>query len=187
MKAYLAYGANTNFAQMNVRCPGAIYVCNVNLNNFRLTFRGVADVVPHKGSKAVCALWLITPENEAALDGFEGFPRFYVKRYATLRLNGKRHRVMFYVMRSPQGQCEPSESYEACLRAGYADCGMPEKQIDEAIQRALTATHRIEDRSSWARRDAEAAAAQDADDAANEAAGLDLLEWYEGEDTKESA
>lgn len=184
MKAYLAYGANTNFEMMKTRCPGAVYVCNVTLNNFRLTFRGVADLAEARGSKVVCALWLITPENEASLDDFEGFPVHYVKRYATLRLNGKRHRVMFYVMRSPRGQCEPARSYEACLRGGYADCGMPLSQIDSAIGRASRATQRVVDRSSWAKRDAAVAAGidfvigDDDDEAAEEAASLDLLNWY---------
>lgn len=138
MKLYLAYGANTNFENMNKRCPDAKYICNITLHHHRLVFRGVADAVPSRGSKVVCAVWLITPKCEEALDGFEGFPYMYVKRYVTVHLNGRKHRMMFYVMTKPgsRGESLPSESYERCLREGYADCGMPSGQIDRAMRRA---------------------------------------------------
>lgn len=173
MKAYLAYGANTNFTNMAERCPGAQYICNVTLNHFRMVFRGVADLVPSRGSKVICALWVITPENEAALDRFEGFPRTYVKRYVTMRLNGVRHRVMFYVMRAQRGECEPSEKYEACLREGYADCGMPIAQIDNAIRRAAVSSVRAEDKSEWKKSEKPSE-----DEAADDAAAESLMEWY---------
>lgn len=138
MKLYLAYGANTNLESMRHRCPAAQYVCNITLHHHRLVFRGVADVVPNRGSKVVCAMWIITPECERALDRFEGFPNLYVKRYVTVHLQGKRHRVMFYVMTRPaqRGESEPSSGYEETLRVGYAECGMPIGQIDRAIGRA---------------------------------------------------
>ena len=136
MKLYLAYGANTNFGNMANRCPDARYVGNVTLADHRLVFRGVADVVPHKGAKVVCAMWVISPSDEEALDGFEGFPNTYVKRYVTLRLSGKRHRVMFYVMRTRRYEALPSQRYEETLRKGYADCGMDLAQIDRAMEQA---------------------------------------------------
>lgn len=138
MKLYLAYGANTNFANMKSRCPAAKYICNITLHHHRLAFRGVADVVPQRGAKTVCALWLITPECEASLDVAEGFPYTYVKRYVTLHLRDKRHRVMFYVMsrQSSRGEFVPPEAYEECLRTGYSECGMNERQIENAIERA---------------------------------------------------
>lgn len=136
MKLYLAYGANTNFTNMSERCPDARYICNVTLHDFRLVFRGVADVVPSRNGKVVCAMWAISAEDEKALDAFEGFPRAYVKRYVTLTLRGRRHRVMFYVMRNPRGEYPPYPLYEACLREGYEHCGMPQAQITKAATRA---------------------------------------------------
>jgi hypothetical protein len=53
-----------------------------------------------------------------------------------MRLQGRKHRVMFYVMRTRRYEDLPSEGYEACLREGYAECGMPLGQIDWAIRRA---------------------------------------------------
>lgn len=136
MKLYLAYGANTNLANMTVRCPEAKYVCNVTLAEHRLVFRGVADIVASRGNKVVCAMWAISPKDEEALDRFEGFPNLYVKRYVTIHIQGQRHRVMFYVMRTRRYEAAPSERYEQTLRVGYVECGMPEAQIDLAIKRA---------------------------------------------------
>lgn len=190
MKLYLAYGANTNLANMATRCPDAKYVCNITLNHHRLVFRGVADLAPSRGGKVVCAMWLISPKDEEALDGFEGFPYTYVKRYVTLHLQGKRHRVMFYVMRTRKYQMEPSESYEACLRGGYAQCGMPIGQIDRAISRATkwrseNASVKVGDTSKWASKPSTSAhSAEDINKAARagaltgDAADQFLMEWY---------
>jgi gamma-glutamylcyclotransferase (GGCT)/AIG2-like uncharacterized protein YtfP len=181
MKLYFAYGANTSFDNMNRRCPGAKYVCNVTMHNFKLVMRGVADLQPQRNAKVQGAMWLISPENEAALDRFEGFPRSYVKRYVTMRLNGKRYRVMFYVMRQAFWQDEPSEAYEAVLRSGYADSGLPELQLDRAISAAMAWRERHPDAagrtSSWDRPKSKPAAAND-DDAAKDAADQTVAEFY---------
>lgn len=135
-KLYLAYGANTNRDHMSVRCPGARYIANIRVPDHQLVFRGVADIVPARGRETVCALWLITPECEEALDSFEGFPYGYTKKYITIPIDGRRHRGMLYVMtaeRRGRGQHWPPKSYEECLREGYADCGMNGEQIDEAL------------------------------------------------------
>jgi gamma-glutamylcyclotransferase (GGCT)/AIG2-like uncharacterized protein YtfP len=184
MKIYFAYGANTSFANMNRRCPGAKYICNVTLHHFKLVMRGVADMKEQRGAKVQGALWLISPENEAALDGFEGFPRSYVKRYVTMRLNGKRYRVMFYVMRQANWQDEPSEAYEAVLRSGYADCGLSELQLDNAISRAMAWREQHPEvagrKSNWDRNKTEGAAkpAVNDDEAAADAADQTVAEFY---------
>lgn len=134
-KLYLAYGANTNRDHMRRRCPAAQYICNLTVPDHQLIFRGVADVVYAPGRETQCALWLITPKCEAALDAFEGFPYGYTKKYINIELDDRRHRAMLYVMtvQRRRGQHEPYPSYEECLREGYADCGLPGEQIDEAI------------------------------------------------------
>lgn len=137
---YLAYGANTNFPAMAQRCPRAVYVGNVMLPNLKMVFRGVADVVDAKESKTNVhlALWSITKTDEDALDKFEGFPHFYVKRYFEIEDEGEKVKAMMYVMRSPNRfQSLPSEWYERCLREGYEQCGLPVEQIDTAIARVI--------------------------------------------------
>jgi gamma-glutamylcyclotransferase (GGCT)/AIG2-like uncharacterized protein YtfP len=154
MKLYLGYGANTNVAQMATRCPDAEYVCNVTLKHFQLVFRGVADLRPKRDAQVVCSLWVISPEDEKRLDVFEGFPSIYIKRYITIRIAGQRRRCMMYVMRHREWQEEPPMSYEQTLRTGYADCGMPVAQIDDAIRRASKWREKhgvieVRSRSSW--------------------------------------
>jgi gamma-glutamylcyclotransferase (GGCT)/AIG2-like uncharacterized protein YtfP len=137
-KLYLAYGANTDHLSMKVRCPAAVYVCNITLPEHRLVFRGVADVVPTPGAKVECALWMITPACEASLDRFEGFPSFYVKKYVKATLNGRKSRMMFYIMRkqSDREQSPAYASYLSTLEMGYATCGLPQQQLIEATKSA---------------------------------------------------
>ncbi len=145
-KYYLAYGANTNFKSMTERCPKAVYVGNVMLPNMKLVFRGCADVVEAKESKTNVhlALWTITKTDEDALDRFEGFPHFYVKKYFEVDDDGEKVQAMIYVMRSPmQYQSLPSDWYEKTLRDGYADCGLPVAQIDAAIAQVKSRAERV--------------------------------------------
>lgn len=189
MKLYLAYGANTNFDNMRVRCPEAKYVGNVTIKDHRLVFRGVADLASLRGSKVVCAMWVISPKDELALDTFEGFPNLYVKRYITVRLQGKRHRVMFYVMRARKYESEPSERYEATLRKGYDDCGMDASQIDKAIKQAKAwaekhgATRNV-GHGSWGTKPAPVAKPE-VDDEDDEATQQFLYDWYSQQATEE--
>ncbi len=133
---YFAYGANTNIAAMAKRCPKAQPIGMMRLDNYRLVFRGVADVEPAPGDVVIGALWSITDECEAALDRFEGFPTLYTKLLGTLNLNGQEHDVMLYVMtdQEARGTGHPSPFYEQTLREGYAAFGIPEEQLDAAIE-----------------------------------------------------
>ena len=74
---YFAYGSNLNQEQMSGRCPDAKPLGKFTLENWRLVFRGVADIEPHEGSLLMCGLWDITSRDEKNLDRYEGFPRLY--------------------------------------------------------------------------------------------------------------
>ena len=134
---YFAYGANTHREHMADRCPAAKAVGRVKLGGHRLAFRGVADVVRDPSASVRGVLWEITAECERALDRFEGFPRLYVKRTATLKLRGEVVRIMFYVMREKGDRFSPPpRSYESTLRTGYGHFGVKTEQIDAAIVEA---------------------------------------------------
>jgi len=135
---YFAYGANTNLEAMAWRCPDAEPVGTTTLPNYKLVFRGVADIVPSKGGRVIGALWRITPDCEAALDTFEGFPNLYIKEYGTMTVDGVEEQVMWYVMRNRNYEAMPAQSYETVLRHGYRDFDMPVEQIDKAIESART-------------------------------------------------
>ncbi len=142
---YFAYGANTNLASMAARCPLAKAHGKMILQDFKLKFRGVADVVPAKGRSVFGALWWITPRCERALDAFEGFPNFYEKEYGKVIVDGKEETVMFYVMASNGPAAPPYSTYENTLRVGYAEFDLPLEQIDLAILEGPEQNHRFKE------------------------------------------
>lgn len=150
---YAAYGANTNREHMAHRCPTAVYLGNVEIYDYRLVFRSVADVIPHRGASTICALWNICLRDEQALDVFEGFPHHYTKRFATMRGRGKPQDVMFYIINGNRSdRHEPPASYEMTLRQGYRQCGMDEDQINAAITDARNSYRReLRYKGKWSR------------------------------------
>jgi hypothetical protein len=57
---YLAYGMNTNLESMKSRCPDAVSLGKVWLDDHRLQFKYFCDAEYHPGSKMPCVLWSIT-------------------------------------------------------------------------------------------------------------------------------
>jgi gamma-glutamylcyclotransferase (GGCT)/AIG2-like uncharacterized protein YtfP len=180
---YAAYGANTNFAAMRQRCPTAVYVGNVEIFDYRLVFRSVADVIPKKDAVVVCALWEIQAADEAALDRFESYPNFYGKRYADLRWKKRDRQMMFYIMNGPRrDRHEPPISYEQTLRQGYRDCRMPEDQLDAAISDARDSSRReLRYRGKWLDEDARRARREVAMSKWRE--GSSTYDWIDGVDS----
>lgn len=79
-KKYIAYGSNMNLEQMERRCPGARVIGRGWLRDYRLFFAGrseaaVASIEPAEGHAVPVVLWEITPEDEQALDRYEGYVR----------------------------------------------------------------------------------------------------------------
>ena len=83
---YFAYGSNINLEQMEHRCPDALLVGPVTLQNYELQFRGsgFATVAPKKDCVVHGLLWKLTPSCEQSLDRYEGYPRHYIKEAVTL-------------------------------------------------------------------------------------------------------
>ena len=126
---YLAYGSNVSIRQMGMRCPTAKPVCGVMLPNYELLFRGdngsaVATIEPKDGGNVPCGLWLITPEDEASLDRYEGFPWFYHKEMVDVQLGEQRICVMVYVMNGGHETAIASAGYLRTILDGYSDFGL---------------------------------------------------------------
>lgn len=134
---YGGYGANTNFSAMASRCPGATFEGVGTLSNWRLEFRGVADIAEAPGHSMDIAIWTITRQCERSLDRFEGYPRLYGKRTLTVDFNGEPVDVMFYTMQDNDYLASPPKSYYECLHEGYGDCGMNLKELYAADGRAM--------------------------------------------------
>ncbi len=91
-KLYIAYGSNLNLTQMAKRCPTAKVLGASEIKDYALVFRGgrhgaVATIEPCEGASVPVLLWEITSKDEAALDVYEGFPRFYGKETMELTLD----------------------------------------------------------------------------------------------------
>jgi gamma-glutamylcyclotransferase len=134
-RLYFAYGANLNLEGMSWRCPGAKLVGPATLPDYRLIFRGVADIVRKGGCSVPGAVWELTPDCEKALDRFEGFPTLYRKRDVLLKLDGAPAAPMAYVMRGGKISA-PWPGYEATIREGYRALGLDMAALDAAVAHA---------------------------------------------------
>lgn len=114
---YMAYGMNTNRDAMASRCPNALPLGGFYLPNYRLVFRGVADIIPDDNAVVPVVLWSITPQCLAALDRLEGYPTLYTRR----KINGG---WIAYMMNDKSGMSPPSHHYYRMIAEGYRDFGL---------------------------------------------------------------
>ncbi|NNJ32871.1 gamma-glutamylcyclotransferase family protein [Lacrimispora defluvii] len=137
-KLYIAYGSNLNLPQMAQRCPTAKVVGASEIKDYALVFRGgrhgaVATIEPCEGSSVPVLLWKITPKDEAALDIYEGFPRFYDKETIDLPMYGKTVSAMVYVMTPGHRLGYPSDYYYNTIRDGYKTAGFDTAVLEQAV------------------------------------------------------
>ena len=120
------------------RCPSAKVVGASEIKDYALVFRGgrngaVATIEPCEGSSVPVLLWKITPKDEAALDVYEGFPRFYDKELMELPLDGQSVSAMVYVMTPGHRLGYPSDYYYNTIREGYKTAGFDTAVLEQAV------------------------------------------------------
>ena len=122
---YFAYGANLNIENMRHRCPNARRIVKFQMPNYKLVFKGVADIEYSYGDSVEGVIWDITDKCEKALDIFEGYPFLYRKEYFTVKLYdklaedfGDTAEIMFYAMNNGN-YGEPNINYFNCIHDGY--------------------------------------------------------------------
>jgi gamma-glutamylcyclotransferase (GGCT)/AIG2-like uncharacterized protein YtfP len=131
-----AFGSNLNKRQMARRCPDAVPLGKIKLEDWKLVFRGVADVIRSPGEHVWGGVWLITDHCERALDLYEGVGSgLYRKEYLPLGDNEYGINEMLVYCMNSTGIFPPSRSYLASIQEGYLDFGM-----SKAAQRRLTET-----------------------------------------------
>ncbi len=76
---YFAYGSNMDVEQMKQRCPGAVLVDKVYIDGYKFLIneRGVGTIVRDISKTVYGILWLITKEDEKALDRYEGIGQYH--------------------------------------------------------------------------------------------------------------
>ena len=137
-KLYIAYGSNLNLPQMEKRCPTAKVLGTSDIKDYALVFRGgrygaVATIEPCEGSSVPVLLWEITPEDEKALDVYEGYPSFYGKETMNLPLDGRTVPAMVYVMTPGHRLGYPSDIYYNTIHDGYKTAGFDTDVLEQAL------------------------------------------------------
>ena len=138
IRRYVAYGSNLNREQMARRCPTAKILGKAVMHGWALRFRGTATVERRKDSSVPVLVWDIQPEDEKALDVYEGYPRLYRKETVRVYLNGKQVSAMIYIMNEnnrPHGI--PGKGYYDTIREGYLDSGFDIGILDNAVNETI--------------------------------------------------
>jgi Gamma-glutamyl cyclotransferase, AIG2-like len=142
-KLYFAYGSNLHKRQMAYRCPDAKAFSLFHLEDWKLVFRGVADIIPSPGDKVSGGLWVVSENDELALDRYEGYrpDGGGMYRKETIAIEpfkiGKETftEIMFYTMNS-DGIMPPSHGYLDTIKQGFKDFGLKLKPLMDAVEAA---------------------------------------------------
>lgn len=137
---YFAYGSNMNLNQMAFRCPDAEVIESVQVEGYRLAFRGsgVATILPEKDSRVEGVLWRVSADDERNLDVYEGYPRLYGKEKIEVQLpSGQRIGTMVYCMNNPYARypAMSPKSYLAGILEGCRQNGIDTKGVRGAVER----------------------------------------------------
>ena len=140
---YIAYGSNMSIEQMAYRCPDA-YVAGIGyLENHKLEFYLHATVEPaNDGNKVPVVVWEISPEDEKALDVYEGVPNYYVKQTATVRMSDGEEIVgLIYIMNRFR-DFPPSQAYFEGIASAYKRFGFKKElqALHDARSRSVIAS-----------------------------------------------
>ena len=145
---YIAYGSNLNIPQMMTRCPTARIIGTSEIPDYRLLYKGsqtgaYLTIEPYEGGSVPVAVWEVSPDDEAALDRYEGFPRFYYKKEMQLPIKGIRsgkvrmRTVFVYIMDEKRQLGIPSKYYVDVCREGYRAFRFDERKLSEALTASM--------------------------------------------------
>ncbi len=145
---YIAYGSNLNIPQMRWRCPSARIIGTSEIPDYRLIFKGsqtgaYLTIEPSQGDSVPVGVWEVSPEDELALDHYEGYPRFYYKAEMELPVTGIRsgktkvRTVFVYIMHEDRPFGVPARYYVDICRQGYRAFGFNQKKLTKAIMVSL--------------------------------------------------
>ena len=129
---YFAYGMNTNSQGMAERCPAAVSFGRAQLEGHRFRFAGPADVQVDRHSMVDGVLWDITEDCLAALDALEGYPYYYMRKWARVWFQGQEVQALVYYMRPGHRNSNPSSSYFNMVLEGYQEHGVSTHQLWQA-------------------------------------------------------
>lgn len=142
-KYYMAYGSNLSVSQMAFRCPDAKLVGTATLQDWKLVFRVHATIEPEFGSTVPVLVWKISDADEAKLDRYEGYPKYYTKEtmpVTVTHLRSKKQKeldCMVYIMQSGRPVIPPSMQYYNTILEGYRRFGFDRHILFDAFTEAF--------------------------------------------------
>ncbi|WP_313182588.1 gamma-glutamylcyclotransferase family protein [Lacrimispora sp.] len=139
---YIAYGSNLNLTQMAYRCPTAEVIGTSEMKDYEMLFRGsrssaVATVEPLIGARVPVLLWKIRPQDELALDRYEGYPNFYRKELFPVELGGRSVKAMVYIMNDGRPFGGPSDYYLNTILEGYHSANFDTDFLEQAVEKSI--------------------------------------------------
>lgn len=141
----IAYGSNLCEARMKERCPEATVFGTSRIHGFRMLFKKsmtgyYATIEQDANCSVPVIIYRMTEEDEARLDRYEGFPKYYYKREFFLPvwgLNGRKKRnrrnCIAYIMHEYRLLGEPSMEYYQLLDEGYEHWGFDKEDLELAL------------------------------------------------------
>lgn len=147
---YIAYGSNLNLLQMKRRCPSAKVIGTALLKNWELLFKGsktgsYLTIEPKAGCIVPVVVWEITPEDEKALDRYEGYPIFYYKKKIKVMCkiseteSSKCINTFAYIMHEERAIGMPTAAYMSTCIDGYKSFCFDENTLIKAYNKSLEA------------------------------------------------
>lgn len=140
---YTSYGSNMNKEQMKHRCPFTKPYGTGKLYGWKLVFNLHADIIEtgNKDDFVPVVVWnLENKTDKEMLDGYEGYPSYYIKRNVNVVMDGTGEEVktMVYVMskrnRKARGGKLPSSSYFYGIVEGYDDFGIDNTPLINSLK-----------------------------------------------------
>ena len=152
---YFAYGHNTNTKEMLKRIPEATFVSAATLRNYQLTFHRFAGVEKKAGAKVEGVVWLLPKNTVPKLDYVEGLGVDYKKKVHRVVPSVGASMAAFVYEQLSKPMVMPPNHYVRWLKKGYAEHGLPQRQISDALSRASRASptrKRANPRKAYSRR-----------------------------------
>ena len=146
-KVYVSYGSNMDVTQMMERCPDARLKGRGVMRDYELVFRRsctgfYASIDRCKGGKVPVIVWNINENDEASLDVYEGYPRWYEKMTVDVELKdepyaGEITEAMTYVLSEDKLMGVPVPSYYNKIERAYEKFNFSIIALKEAYVRCL--------------------------------------------------
>ncbi|MCK9573483.1 MAG: gamma-glutamylcyclotransferase, partial [Candidatus Omnitrophica bacterium] len=119
------------------RCPSCKFIGRFFLENYKFVYDGysktrngtVANIVELNNAIVWGGLFEINKDNLAALDCYEGFPKYYDKKIVKVKNETSNVYDAWVYFRIGMKQDRPSNDYRRIVLEGAKDCNLPEEYI----------------------------------------------------------